>query len=229
MNGAIMQRALGFVIATFAFSSLSGAPADARIATAPTAASIDVTALLAAAHGAPPVICSLASRAISGYGWGNATDAPATPLRATGFDLTNDGDFGRAPLPAADVQRLLAGLSSDDACVREMSVRLLGTQKAEVVGNDLITRLASPEASLRSIAALGLGLVQATAGVDPLVRTLRDADVDVRANSAWALGRLENGRALNPLVALFTTTPKWCARRPWRRLVTWSRRAPYPH
>jgi HEAT repeat protein len=106
-------------------------------------------------------------------------------------------------MPAADVQRLLAGLSSDDGCVRELSVRLIGTQKAELVGGELVTRLGSTDPALRSVAALGLGLVEAQNGVDPLIRTLRDPSIDVRANSAWALGRIGNGRALRPLTGLF--------------------------
>ena len=58
MNGVIMQRVLGLAIATFAFSSLSGVR-DTREAQ-------DVAALLTAARGAPPIICSLASRALRG-------------------------------------------------------------------------------------------------------------------------------------------------------------------
>ncbi|MGH7633385.1 MAG: hypothetical protein ACRENC_06625, partial [Gemmatimonadaceae bacterium] len=112
-----MQRALGILIATFAISSLSGTPAVARSGTpserstgdeyAQRGAPIDVAALLVAARGAPPVICSLASRAIQGYGW-NRTDAPATPLGS--FASSTSYDFDRQlPLPDADVQRLLAG------------------------------------------------------------------------------------------------------------------------
>jgi HEAT repeat protein len=217
MNGAIMQRIIGLVVATLAFSSLSGVPAVANTATTSDAgvfaqgrnfdqgrqrgAPLDVAALLTAARGAPPMICSLASKAVRGWGWGGS-DAPSTPLTAVAPSASGDDSWSDA-LPAADVQRLLAGLSSDDACVQELSVRLIGTQKAELVGGELVTRLGSSDAKLRSVAALGLGLVEAENGVDPLIRTLRDASVDVRANSAWALGRIENGRALSPLVGLF--------------------------
>src|SRR5204862_7863722 len=129
-------------------------------------------------------------------------DAPATPLASAKAATTND-DFDSEPLSAADIQQLLGGLAADDACVRELSVRLIGTQKAETVGRDLVTRLGSNDPNLRAVAALGLGLVEAQSAVDPLIRALRDASVDVRANSAWALGRIENGRALQPLVGLF--------------------------
>jgi HEAT repeat protein len=213
MNGVTMQRVIGLVVASFAFSSLSGVPAVAHTAGSTISLSgldqgrhrgapVDVAALLTAAKGAPPMICSLAAKAVQGWGWGGWNDAPSTPLAAVASSSSND-EFESDALPAADVQRLMAGLSSDDACVRELSVRLIGTQKAEIVRSELVTRLGSSDPSLRSVAALGLGLVQAQNAVDQLIRTLRDPSTDVRANSAWALGRIENGRALSPLVGLF--------------------------
>jgi len=138
MNGVIMQRVLGLAIATFAFSSLSGVPDVARVRGSMEGsssdlsgqrASIDVAALLTAARGAPPAICSLASRAIRSYGWGDRNDAPSTPLAS--FASSVSDDFEREQFPPEDVQRLLAGLSSDDACVREMAVRLIGIQRCE--------------------------------------------------------------------------------------------------
>lgn len=224
MNGVIMQRVIGLAVATFAFSTLNGVPAVANSAT--TGASnafaqvriqhfvrvfdqgrhrgmpIDVAALLTAARGAPPAICLLASQAVRGWGWGGGSDAPSTPLSPPVVSTSND-DYESDAMPPADIQRLLAGLSSDDACVRELSVRLIGTQKAELVGGELVTRLGSSDAGLRSVAALGLGLAGAESGVDALIRTLRDPSIDVRANSAWALGRIGNGRALRPLTGLF--------------------------
>ena len=66
-----MQRVLGLAIATFAFSSLSGGPAVATVSGSISsaefdqvgrrAAPIDIAALLTAAKGAPPIICSLAA------------------------------------------------------------------------------------------------------------------------------------------------------------------------
>jgi HEAT repeat protein len=221
MNGVRMQRILGLVIATLAFSSLAGGPAVADVQGSMKVRirnvhvgnvrldqgrrrglPIDVTALLTAAKGAPPMVCVLAANSIGNWGWGGWNDAPATPLSAAKAGM-NSGDFESDPMPAADLQQLYAGLASDDGCVRELSVRLIGTQKPEVVGAELVSRLGSGDIALRAVAALGLGLVEAQGGVEPLIRTLRDGSVDVRANSAWALGRIENGRALAPLVAVF--------------------------
>ena len=79
MNGVIMQRVLGYAIATIAFSSIGGIPvaasgaggtADQNVDRGQRGARMDVVALLSAARGAPPIICALASRAVRGYGWG---------------------------------------------------------------------------------------------------------------------------------------------------------------
>jgi HEAT repeat protein len=163
---------------------------------------MDVAALLAAARGAPPLICSFAAQSVRNRGWGNRSDAPFTPLgRVVAAD---DREIGEAPFPTADVERLLAALASDDGCVRELSVRLLGgVRKDDRVSTALIERLGSLEASLREVAAFGLGMVQPASAVDPLIRALRDTLPAVRANSAWALGRIGNGRALAPLLPLF--------------------------
>ncbi len=165
------------------------------------APALDVGALLEAAHGAPPVICALAAHAIRNTGWGYWTDAPSTPLARAGAEFERDQE--RNQLPAADEDRLLAGLASDDACVRELSVRLLSGQTGDRVANALESLLTSPNASLRAIAAFGLGLSEPRTAADALIKTLHDATAAVRANSAWALGRIDNGRALSPLIQLF--------------------------
>jgi HEAT repeat protein len=166
---------------------------------------LDVGALLDAAHGAPAIICALAAHSVGNSGWGYWTDAPSTPLSRAGAEFERDWerDHGRYQLSAADEDRLLAGLASDDACVRELSVRVLGEETGDRVANALETRLTSPDASLRAIAAFGLGLSESRIAADALIKTLHDATAAVRANSAWALGRLDNGRALSPLIQLF--------------------------
>src|SRR4051812_42869944 len=157
MNGVTMQRIIGVALATFAFSSLRGVLAVANASGAmggfdegAQRATIDVAALLTAARGAPPMICSLAANSV-GNGWGGWSDAPYTPLAASATPL-NYRDRDWRNFSSEDVQRLFAGLSSDDACVRELSVRLIGTQKAEAVGNELVTRLTGSDASLRAAA-----------------------------------------------------------------------------
>ena len=86
MNGVTMQRVIGLVVASFAFSSLSGVPAVAHMAGSTISLSgldqgrhrgapVDVAALLTAAKGAPPMICSLAAKAVQGWGWGGWNDA----------------------------------------------------------------------------------------------------------------------------------------------------------
>src|SRR2546423_13293565 len=98
MNGAMMQRILGLAIATFAFSSLSAVPARSGSAAFADSQAwnthgqfdqgrhrggpIDVAALLTAAKGAPPLICSLAANSIGNWGWGGRRGAAGAPLPA---------------------------------------------------------------------------------------------------------------------------------------------------
>src|SRR6476620_1239102 len=140
--GVTMQRVLG-VVAAAMLASMNGASA----ATAERVAPIDITALLTAARGAPPLICSLASQAVRGYGWNDWSDAPVTPVSATASLRTRD--INDSKLSTQDIDKLLAGLASDDACVRELSVRVLGNQRnestaaRESIANAFVTRLRS--------------------------------------------------------------------------------------
>jgi hypothetical protein len=120
-------------------------------------APVDVGTVLTAARGAPPVICALAAHAVHNWGWGHWTDAPFTPLPAA--TLADDRDEDEPQYSPADQELLLSGLASDDACVRELSVRLLSRHSGDRVAAALVTRLGSTDASLRAIAAVGLGFV----------------------------------------------------------------------
>ena len=164
----------------------------------------DVGALLAAANGAPPVICSLAAQAVRNGGWGGWGDIPSTALPVVELpqrshhrrsDDDDDDEHPSRQLTAADAQQLLQALGSSDPCVRELSIRLIGIADDSLVAPGLVSRLKSDNAPLRALAAVGLGLVDAEGSADQLIGVLRDADAAVRANAAWALGRMESGRA----------------------------------
>jgi len=204
---------IGFAVAAMLISSSGVAPVAAAGGytsefddIAQGAQSMDVAALLTSARGAPPMICALAAQSVRRWGWGGDwSDAPSTPLKSIVSAVNDRLSLNSGKLPPEDVERLMSGLASDDACVRELSVRLLGTQRDdEATSRGLIIRLANNDASLREVAALGLGFMQPAAATDPLIRTLRDQNPGVRANSAWALGRIEDGRALRPLIGLFS-------------------------
>jgi HEAT repeat protein len=202
-----MHRILGVLTATM-LACMSGEAAAGTTGTdGGNAAPIDVGALLAAANGAPAAICALAAQSVRNYGWNDRADAPYTPLGDAPSLRDRDEDYrGRngVQFSAADNEKLLAGLASTDACVRELSVRLVSAQRNnETVNSALITRLGSADVAMRSVAAFGLGLSQPATALDPLIAALRDATSAVRANAAWALGRIDNGRALAPLVGLF--------------------------
>lgn len=147
LSGRTVPKATGLAPAA--------APAPTRAAAPP-----DLGALLIAARGAPPLLCALAARSVrdyGDYGWGGA-DAPASPLgRAVTDAPPDDGGDGRH-LTDADRGRLLDALASDDACVRELSVRLLGRRRDSSVVAPLVARLTGPNAPLRAAAAMGLGL-----------------------------------------------------------------------
>lgn len=172
---------------------------------AATMAAQDVANVLAAARGVSPIMCSLAAQSVWGGGWG-WYDAPSSPVAS---EMTaRIRDLQRQQLAPAEVRLVLDSLASSDACVREMSVRLLarqrneGGQRDETIVTGLVERLGSRSVELREVAALGLGFIEPRTAVEPLIRTLRDDAAGVRANSAWALGRIEDGRALRPLVDL---------------------------
>jgi HEAT repeat protein len=219
LKGVTMVKAFGVILAAALLSSGKGENALSAIpfnnhesagrAFIDERDPIDVNALLTAAKGAPLLICSLASQSVRNGNWGESTDAPATPLGSA--TVTRDYDYRSDALPASDVKTLLEALSSDDPCVRELSVRVLTRNRNPgiVQGNQeivdgLISRLSAESSPLREVSAFGLGLVHSAVSVDPLIHSLRDATPEVRANSAWALGRLDAGRALTPLLNLFS-------------------------
>ncbi len=165
------------------------------------AGTIDVAALLTAAQGAPPVICSIAAQSLRNGNFGGWSDAPVTPLARVELRRSEDRRVGFSD---AEIQQLLQSLGAEDPCVRELSVRMLGHEDENAtVRNGLLSRLRESNPRMREVAALGLGLVEGGEVVDPLIQALRDAEIGVRANAAWALGRTEDGRALRPIVGLF--------------------------
>ncbi len=118
-----MQRVLEMVVAAMLVSN-GEAPAvssfDVFSPVSPSFASpaavsgeleVDVTALLAAARGAPPLICALAAQAVRGNGWGDWSDAPSTPLPRSTVVHSYERDEQQA-LSNADVQQLLDALGS---------------------------------------------------------------------------------------------------------------------
>ena len=202
-----MQRILGVLTATMLACMSGEAAAGTTDAAGGSTASIDLGALLTAANGAPPMICALAAQSIRNGGWYDRSDAPYTPLGDALSLRDRDEEYrGRngTRFSTADNEKLLAGLASTDACVRELSTRLIAGQRSnETVSAALLSRLTSSDPAMREVAAFGLGLSQPASAIDPLIASLRDATSRVRANAAWALGRIDNGRALAPIIAVF--------------------------
>ena len=134
-----MLRVIGAVAAAAFVSTASAVRHDhsSHTGAAGDTASFDVSALLTAARGVSPNVCALAARAVGNGSWGRSSDAPVTPLGASA-DL--HGMLDSRNLPAVDVTRLMGALGSDDPCVRELSVRLIGTQNNSSVAPELLSR-----------------------------------------------------------------------------------------
>ena len=125
-----MQRVAGVIVAAVLLSTNPGRQLAVRSAEIFGSSSgsteqsddrmpLDVAALISQARGAPPMICALASQAIRNLGWNDWSDAPSTPLTAV---MPERRDTGRDELSTAEINQLLEALSTNDACVRELSV-----------------------------------------------------------------------------------------------------------
>src|SRR5688572_32206044 len=109
LKGAVMYLVAGVVVAVVMLSTNNGLVAlvdrggDEKVVSADQRAQVDVTALLTAARGAPPIICALAAQSLRNYGWGDwSDDAPSTPLSFVA--LHREHDFGPEALPPADLE-----------------------------------------------------------------------------------------------------------------------------
>src|SRR4026207_1369436 len=86
LKGAVMYRVAGVIVAVVLMSTdngpikVAGRLASVQNVNTDERTEIDVSALLTAARGAPPIICSLASQSLRNFGWGDWNDAPSTPL-----------------------------------------------------------------------------------------------------------------------------------------------------
>ena len=144
--GAIILGAEGGMPAVGASSG--SAFVDAWQQPAAQQPALDVATLLSTARGAPPIMCALAAQTVRNFGWGDWSAAPVTPLSSVaGRGVV----MRREQLTSAEVSLLLESLASDDACVRELSVRLIGRDRRAEVTSGLLTRLASDNASLREV------------------------------------------------------------------------------
>ena len=182
-----------------AFCTESPTPYLAASSQRPAASDADVHALITAASGASPLLCSYAVHSVGNGGWG-WDNAPVTPLP---HDERRSARFEH--LAPEDVQFLLGNIGSDDPCVSEMSVRLLASDESPAAIDGLIRNLGATDTSAKMVAALGLGLSAPDRAADALIRVVNDKATGVRANAIWALGRIGDGRAVRPATgALYT-------------------------
>ena len=159
---------------------------------------------MTSARNAPAPLCALAVAAVGNYGWGRWSDAPVTPLAPVRQPRERRGRKGRDSVSTADVTFLFENLQIDDACVRELAVRLLANAEESQVATGLhaapcLGRLIDPRA--RGVWARPGGAEECRGPADV---QLKDPSAGVRANSAWALGRIGDGRAVPPVTRALT-------------------------
>jgi hypothetical protein len=77
-----------------------------------------------------PFACSMAARSVRDWGWGGRISDPAsTPLATIVSAVNYQLRVNSGQLAPSDVGKLRAALASDDACVRELSLTILATQR----------------------------------------------------------------------------------------------------
>ena len=156
--------------------------------------------LLAAARGADPLLCALASRSVEGrFGWGGM-HVEANPLfgadprflevlRATASGFRD----------SAVVHLLRPALDDPDPCVRRFAIPLLGRTRHRFAASTLRQAIRAPDAATREAAALGLGYADDHGAAPSLIGLLGDDAPTVRAAAAWALGEIEDPSSIPAL------------------------------
>lgn len=116
----------------------------------------DIRQLMAAARNAPTAICALAVSGVGNWG-GRWADAPVTPLEPVQQPRDYTRRRGRDTVSTEDVRFLFDNLSINDACVREMAVRLLANAQESQVASGFTQRLAASDSSIRGSPPSGSG------------------------------------------------------------------------
>jgi hypothetical protein len=74
--------------------------------------------------------CAMAARSVRDWGWGGRISDPvSTPLATIVSAVNYQLRLNLGQLAPTDVAKLRAALASDDACVRELSLTILATQR----------------------------------------------------------------------------------------------------
>lgn len=178
--------------------AIARTPARSQVSRADDAA--NVTLLLSSMRGTGALPCGLALTVVEGNSWGNwgggqqmSADTATTRIRRWLAKGVEDPSV---------VPALRAGLTGDDACVRQVAARVLGRLHHPQAVAALTEALRATDPALRELGAIGLGFGDELQTFDPLVGALRDSEPRVRIAAALALGRLGDERANRELVPL---------------------------
>jgi hypothetical protein len=150
MNGRLGAIALIAALSSRPGSGSTTAPTPDRSAADEAAWARDV---LAAAHGAPPVLCALAARTLEhryGFEPWQSPGGVADTSAALAWALERTRGEGALPV-------LLDGLGNDDACVREFAARLVARIESRAATTGMLRALGAASAGTRHGAAVALG------------------------------------------------------------------------
>lgn len=90
-----------------------------------------------------PIACAMAARSVRDWGWGDGIPDPSsTPLASIVSAVNYQLRANAGQLSAEDMAKLKAALTSNDPCVRELSLTILATQSDARTSKKTIARVA---------------------------------------------------------------------------------------
>ena len=160
------------------------------------------THLLASVRGANGVVCASVDRNFDNGYWGRLNIFMQPDIQASPEELETAQWIGKRKLDQAVVAVARPALSSDDACVRRIGVRLLGSVGSARLHEELRSELESSTSAIKVAAVLALGYAEQIESVARLRELTRDSDRAIRVAAIWALGRIEDSSSIDLMVGL---------------------------
>lgn len=207
---AVAALALGLsAVAAARSDGGSAAPLEALVSHSTHHEGLDsthVAQLLATLRASDPLVCELLVDRIGNY-WDSGDDGIGRLADARALQAAKDSVRGRISSRGAQAL-LLATMSDDDPCVRQLAGEWLG--RSAIPTDQLIQRLTDPSQRVREVAAFALGVGHREHGVASrraLERLAGDGEAHLQAMAVWALGEAEDTASLPALRrALQSTT-----------------------
>ena len=162
----------------------------------------NATHLLASVSGANGVVCAAVDRSFDTGYWGRMHSFMQPDIQASSDDIETAQWIGKRKLDHGVVGVARPALSGDDACVRRVAIRLLGSVESPRLHEELRSELESAVTAIKVAAILALGYAEQTESVARLRELTRDSDRAIRVAAIWGLGRLEDSTSMELLIGL---------------------------